>query len=219
MQVPDYQQSEYDALLAQKREAGAMLFKHLSSLYVLKKLNAAEFCIACYWCDRACVPGANFAQMAMQPGLQTGKYQRALDRVLPPPEHLDFIQVPSVVRGTATRTLASTAVALVHESIEAEVREDPSIMERVTTTHWPVAYYEHPMVKSALRQGTQLPLPLFMYTDALRYTSAVGSHPDLLLGFWLQNGVSNNQENIVKKQMVYPTTKNKKQMVYPIRDT
>ena len=138
---------------------------HLESLYALQKITAKDLCIACYWCDEAVILGADFSPMALPPDLQSGKYQDHIDKVAPPSSHLDHIQVASMSRGTESRSSVTTTVALVHEALEAEVRESPDIMQKVATTQWPTAYYEHPMVKSALRQGTQLPLPVFMYTE------------------------------------------------------
>ena len=65
------------------REAGHGLFKHLLSMYALRKLTAKDFSIAAFWASRAKVPGADWAAYGLPPDSQTGKYQRRLDELLP----------------------------------------------------------------------------------------------------------------------------------------
>ena len=69
----------------EQRLHGHMLLQCLRGLYSCCKLNATDFCVLCFYCLKAGVVGGSFAMYAEPPNQQTGKYQRRLDRVLPPP--------------------------------------------------------------------------------------------------------------------------------------
>ena len=131
--------SEQDELDAQaRRDAGFALMRHLQSLYALKRpMTACHFAVACHYCKVACVPGADWEPYALPPGLQSGRYQQELDRVLPPPKYLDNLEVPCSLKYVEQRTTCQTTVSIVHEAIEDEVQRTPDILEKVESTHWP----------------------------------------------------------------------------------
>ena len=70
---------------AEARKHGNALLVHLQALYATGKLSARDFCIACWHCKGAKVPGAEWDKFSLNPDHQSGKYQYKLDRVLSPP--------------------------------------------------------------------------------------------------------------------------------------
>ena len=81
--IPEWRLRENDINQQERREAGVSLLKHLLGIYALKKMSAKEFCVACYYCSLAAMPGGNFEDYALAPDKQSGAYQRKLDAVLP----------------------------------------------------------------------------------------------------------------------------------------
>ena len=80
----------------------------------------------------------------------------------------------------------STLFALpVHEAIEEEFREDPSILlrleEAVADGSLPVCYHEHVLVKGA----SEPVLPMSLFVDGLPYSNADG-----VVGFWVVNEIT-----------------------------
>eukprot|EP00959_Pyramimonas_sp_CCMP1952_P457126 9474341-Pyramimonas_sp.AAC.1 len=112
---------------ASERKAGSQLLTHLLKLYASCRLTAQQFAVACHYCAEANVPGGNFRKYGSPEGLQSGKYQRNLDKVLPEPSHLYLIQVPGNVNHSPMRTIQSLPVKLAYEAIEDELAADPSI--------------------------------------------------------------------------------------------
>lgn len=74
-----------------------------------------------------------------------------------------------------------------HKKTMAQVQNTPGLLQNVAATRWPDAYYKHPVTQQALRDGRDPPLPLALYCDNVRYTSAIAGTADSLLGLWLVN--------------------------------
>ena len=84
---------------AGKRAAGSDLLKHLLGMLAVAKINAKDFCVCCHYLARCEVPGGCFSTYAVSPDqASSGAYQRRLDKVLPSPECLIYVSVPSTVR-------------------------------------------------------------------------------------------------------------------------
>lgn len=175
------------------RTAGANLYRHLVTLYAERKMSAKDLSIACYFCSEAGVRGADFQQMALAPGQSSGNYQKAIDRVLPPFSPLYWLPTPVTMRGTVHRQVRPMPHNPLHEAIAREVRQDPSILQRVSTMQWPPCYMEHPLVREAQAQGKVWPLPLALYLDGVRFTSPLAGRADSILGVWAYNGVTSRR--------------------------
>ena len=62
--------------------------------FALNKISAGDFCVACHHADEGGMLGADFALYAQKPGLQTGRYQKHIDAVVPCSELVEKITVP-----------------------------------------------------------------------------------------------------------------------------
>jgi len=125
--LPAWQQEDRERQLEAQRKAGAALWKHLMSCYSLTKLTAADFCIACSHCQHAAVCGAEFSKFAQPPGLASGSYQRHLDTVLPPLEHVYRFVVPGNVRKQSVRSERTITAKAFWESIQQEFAVCPGV--------------------------------------------------------------------------------------------
>ena len=119
------------------REAGHGLFKHLLSMYALRKLTAKDFSIAAFWASRAKVPGADWAAYGLPPDSQTGKYQRRLGELLPGAGTLVPVKTPCIDRKEPIRNTMHLLVRPLHESLWEEVRDDQYILEQFERRVWP----------------------------------------------------------------------------------
>ena len=139
----DVDEDAEPAMQAQ-REAGAALLKHLLSLYALCKLTAKDFAIACHYAASAGVPGADFTMYAVPPDQASdGNYQRQLDKVLPTGGPLDYLLVPSTIRGTGARRQLTVPIVPMYEALDREMLETPDQKMRgrngvltTTQTRW-----------------------------------------------------------------------------------
>ena len=185
--MPSWRRSADAAANLRARQAGADLLKHLTLLYAEKKLTAVDFSLACHYCTEAGVRGADFEQFAVPPGQSTGNYQKTVDRALPAFDPLYRMEVPMMERGTMHRQVREIPLNPLHEAVAREVRADPSLLERVSTTPWPDSYMSHPAVVRARSEGTQWPLPLALYLDGVRFTAPLVGRSDSILGIWGYN--------------------------------
>ena len=183
--APAWQQEELDEADRAQRQAGAALFKHLGGCFCLGKLSAQDFCIALWHCQQAGVRGAQFSRYACAPGLHTGSYQRHLDVVMPRVEHQYSIQVMGNVRRRQLRGQKTIVAKAFWESVGAEFAADPTRVGVSPEAPMPRSYNEHELVVRARAAGQPLPVPLVMYIDAVRVTSALGGRSESLIGFWL----------------------------------
>jgi hypothetical protein len=158
--------------------------KHLVTMYIQNKMTAKDLCIACHFAMLAGTPGAAWNELALAPGQSSdGSYQRRIDKVFPPPDDLYSVKTPFVARGS-DRLVKDLPTRLLHEAIASEVRADPTILDRSAATEWPPSYNLHPAVQAAKASGDQLPLPVALYLDGVRYSSAVSGRPNTVLGIW-----------------------------------
>ena len=188
--APAWQQEDLERQEEAQRKAGAALWKHLLSCYSLGKLTAADLCIACSHCQHAAVRGAEFSKFAQPPGLASGSYQRHLDTVLPPLEHVYRFVVPGNVRKQSVRSEKTITAKAFWESIPQEFEDDPSRVGVSPATPMPPSYNTDELVVRCRAAGQPLPLPLTLYIDAVRVTSALGGRTESLIGFWLYAGTS-----------------------------
>eukprot|EP00959_Pyramimonas_sp_CCMP1952_P291815 6103300-Pyramimonas_sp.AAC.1 len=144
-------------------------------------------CILCYWCDHAEVSGGDFHTYALPPGLQTGRYSRDLDEWLPCPAMVDEIAYPTTDKLTGVRSELRTTATLLHEALAVAVSKDRDICTVGPDTKLPDVYWDHTLVKRAQRRASDLPLPLAIYTDGVRFSANTSSNPDSVLGFWCTN--------------------------------
>ena len=155
------------------------------------KITAKEFCIACFHAAMAGTPGHDFGRYGMAPDQSSdGAYQRHLDTVLPECHPPYVVDTPALLKASGTRRVIKTPVMPPHESIAAEVRAQPGILEQNDTTQWPPAYDKHPVVQRAARHGARKPLPLVIYLDGVRFTSVQAGRVDSILGVWCYNLVT-----------------------------
>ena len=105
--------------------AGHNLYQLFLKLYCAQKLAAADLCQLCHWCALANVKDADFTQCGLPPGLQSGKYQRLLDTVLPASGHSTTITVPqSRKKHRIDRSTVEVTCSMVQESL-ADDKEMP----------------------------------------------------------------------------------------------
>eukprot|EP00959_Pyramimonas_sp_CCMP1952_P346240 7251728-Pyramimonas_sp.AAC.1 len=77
-----------------ERKAGADLLHMFLRLYASCRITAQHLRLLCELCSKAKVQGGCFDAYARPEGLQSGKYQLHLDRVLPVVDHLYSVQAP-----------------------------------------------------------------------------------------------------------------------------
>ena len=117
-----------------------------------------------------------------------GHYQRHLDAVLQlraiDKRNYD-LAVPGHRPHDQTRTLHQLPVVPIHECIEEELHDDPTILEQldrsVRDRTWPPSYFDNPIVQT---EGDS-PLPIAMFVDGVPYSNLDG-----VLGFWFINLIS-----------------------------
>lgn len=160
---PQFLAHEREQRLHAKRNAGAALLQHFKNLYALGKMTAADFCIGCYHASAAGIIGADFAPFAYPPGLQSGRYQKELDKIWAPPANLDTILVPGTDRRRTSRQPRTVLVALTYENIASEVRGDQCKHVVDESNGLPPVYWEHPLTIAAKSQGKPLPIPLALH--------------------------------------------------------
>ena len=90
----------------------------------------------------------------------------------------------------AARVVRKIPLNPLHEAIASEIREDPSIMDRVQEHEWPRLYWESPTVIDAQARGERLPLPIILYLDGVRFTAPLVGRSDSILGIWGFNAIT-----------------------------
>ena len=179
-----------EARRAEQRAAGASLLKQNMTLYALGKTSAADFAIQCHHCVLAGVHGAPFHLYGVPPGRQSGAYQQHLDKVIPPPSIQYTLIIPANVTRVERRAKFKCQVSLAYESIAAEIRKNPGILDKVKYDAMPPVYQQNKIVQDSIREGRRLPLPLALYTDGVAYTSAISGRADTVTGFSIVNVVT-----------------------------
>ena len=157
-----------------------MLFRFVISLYAFCKISARDLAILMYWIHQAGVRG-EFQQYGLPPGLQTGKYQRHLDKYLPQPRaRREYYEVVCPSTTKAGRREEETKLFVPpHDSLDREMRQRTFSSEEVAeivdkATQWGSYYRQHPSVVA--REASDPPvIPFALYMDGVRYTRQVGS--------------------------------------------
>eukprot|EP00959_Pyramimonas_sp_CCMP1952_P148485 3106669-Pyramimonas_sp.AAC.1 len=100
-------------------------------------------------------------------GLQSGKYQHFVDKVLPTCERVHEFPVPVNQNKCPMRTIRHMPVKLIYESVQDELTNDLDVFFRL---HGPAenrpavmrtpSYTRHPIVQLARAEGRPDPLPL-----------------------------------------------------------
>ena len=175
-----------EAKQAELRKAGDGLLNHLLSLYATNKLTAKDLCIACHFAALAEVPGGDFELYAIAPDQSTaGNYQRHLDKVLPTPGPLYYLDVPGATRGHGERVVKTLPMMPLHEALAREVATSPDLVEGAAAAELTPAYETNPLVQAAAREGRPKPLAFVVYLDAVRFTAPLAGRTDSMLGFWV----------------------------------
>ena len=73
-------------------------------------------------------------------------------------------------------------VVPLHEAIASEFRDSPTLQAPIDLEAWPPAYRNHPLVLKAQRHKQDLPRPLALYLDAVRFTAPLAGRTDSALG-------------------------------------
>lgn len=168
-------------------EAGEEFASLLIRLRLQGTLSAKQTCILAYWATAAGARGPA-AEFQAKPGMQSGKYQRVLDRYMKVSEDPEYyvLQVPGSDRGSGERCVHDIETVPPHEALATELAENPAILDQLRAggpaADWAKNYTEHPVVVAS-EPGTVLPLAL--YCDGVPYTNLDG-----FLGFWIYNLVS-----------------------------
>ena len=188
----------WQARTAKERQGGADLLMHLLKMYSSCRITANQFSVACHFCKEANVPGGNFDQYARPEGLQSGKYQNHLDKHLPQPRHLYFVQTPQQVNHSPLRTIQNIPVKLAYEAIQDELVADPDVWHKLqaephertaNVTDLP-AFKLHPLVTAATAANKPRPLPVGLYVDGVAYKQQASGRSDTVAGYWLINLIS-----------------------------
>lgn len=157
-------------------------------LYGITKITAADLCILCYYGMQAGAYGEGFELYGLPPNLDSGRYQKHLDAVLPPtaPSTGYYpLTIPCRDKSGIRREMLVPMVP-VHETIAAECTVTPEVKRDfdywVRTTDWGGRYAEHPRVRDR-PAGSPLPLPLAVYLDGVQYSlqNTAGHTRSLLL--------------------------------------
>jgi hypothetical protein len=167
-------------------------------MYACRKISAKDFAIACFHCTAAKVPGADFDSYAAAPGQSSdGNYQKAIDKVILPFSPLYWINTPVMPKTRAHREVRAIPMNPLHEAIATEIRSTTSLLDDIATRTWPPCYNNHPLVQEARTAGTQLPIPLAVYLDGVRFTAPIAGRSDSILGIWAYNACSGRRHYLM----------------------
>jgi hypothetical protein len=97
-------------------------------LYASAKLSAYDMCVLCHFCDAAGIQGGSFNVYSLPPDMQSGKYQRHLDSVLPDPSYLIEVPTPQHPNRRPIRRVVNVPVRMACESLADEIENDPTTM-------------------------------------------------------------------------------------------
>ena len=189
---------------AKKRSAGSQLFKHLLGIYLSgKTMSARDIAIACRLAHIGGMIGAPWADWGMSPNNQSGRFKHHVDAQMPDSDPLYSVEIPMVVRGEAHRSKDVMDFALVFKSLADEVANSKSMQtmlvegctgrDSVMTTR---QYLEHQHVTRALDNDRNYPLPIALYTDAVRYTPLHAGQTDSILNVSICNLLSNKRHYV-----------------------
>ena len=169
------------------RDAGHAAFKLINTFFAVGNINAREFCTICYWLGHAHTPGVDWKNFSQPPGLQSGRYQQFLNSRLPGPGPTDLVRVPVNLSSSPKRGPKQITCSLAYETLAEEIRNTPDLLQMSANTAWPPIYYRHQLLLEVRANGEPDPLPLALYSDGVRFTSAISGRGDSVTGFWLIN--------------------------------
>ena len=175
----------------EKSKAGQTFLAFLIDKYRVGDMTATTLCTICHLASEAGIKGPA-VDFAMKPGLQPGRYQRHLDRMLGlsnQPSSCGYqLDVPVQGKFETGRSSMITWVRPAHELLEEEFVQNPSAWEQVisynTNPARPPAFTRHPIVLGLARPTRAVPLAVFI--DGVPYHSRRVGH-DSVVGCWVVN--------------------------------
>ena len=107
---------------------------------------------------------------------------------------------PCVDRRNGSRGERVLKVRPIWECIAKEVRDDPGILDRVKPEEMPPCYREHPAVRRIIDSGKPPPIPLGVYFDGVRYTSASAGRQDSIVSIRVINLITHKRHMIANQR-------------------
>ena len=164
---------------------GEDLVEYMVELLNERTLNARQFCTVMYYAGRAGVREA--APYGLQPGAQSGHYQRKLSAVMPASRDRKAyytVDVPGHSKHDLSRTIHQVPTLPPHECIVDDMGATgfETRLRECIGGGLPAAYWEHPAVRNAPQDGPGgPPVPVNLYVDGVPY-----SQTDSVLGWWVE---------------------------------
>jgi hypothetical protein len=160
----------------------------LIGLYMASAISGQMFTTLCYWAGVGGLRG-DVPKFGLKPSTIPGHCTRHLNKLLgfEQLKHKGYcLEVPGRRKHDISRTKFNVEVIPPHESILAEIAEDPSVLIRLqeakSTNDLPPSYTQHPIV---LNNPNDDVLPMALYMDGLPY-----SQTDSVVGVWMINMIS-----------------------------
>ena len=176
-----------DADGAAKRVAGSKAFDTLLAIYGSgKRMSAQDLCVICHYLSQCGVQGGRWREFAKAPGECTGNYKKLVDNRLPLEGSLYYADMPVTVKRQVHVTRKRLPFREVFRTIAKEVAEDDEIKQALKEGRTDDSdsvmslpgYLEHPLVKDAIANGREWPLPLALYMDGVRYAGQAAGRND-----------------------------------------
>ena len=185
--------------LENKHAAATEFLDVLTDLYSISQISAQHFAVLCYWAAHAGMPGL-VHKYGMKPGLDSGNYQKHLDRAMGINDVKSKAYSLDTVgnrMGSVERATMSLPIIPLHEAIDSELREDDTLLlklqEALDESRFPMSYESSPIVAAA--DGPVWPISLFL--DGVPY-----SLTDTVVGIWAISLVTNRRHllGVVRKR-------------------
>ena len=165
-----------------------LFVEEMVDLLIERTINARHFCTLMHMIGES---GPELQRKCKTYGLRakakSGHYERHCKRKLGP--FMDeagtgySFGMPGRDKHSAGRVEHRIHASAVHEELDADLLNDPSIKmrleEAIADQQFPPAYSDHPVVKE---NPDELVLPVNLFIDGVPY-----SHTDGVIGFWLIN--------------------------------
>ena len=161
-----------------EEDAAGELVRLLLTLQMAGRMSARTLCLICFLVSRAGCRSPLIKKFAYNPGAQSGKFQRKLDRALQVSAHSAShrIEVPSYTKRGVARQDMATAVEIPYESLLEEFETNPTfeddLAEAIATRALPKSYYTHDVVRESAAVGGQdarYVVPIGMFMDGVQY--------------------------------------------------
>ena len=175
----------------------------LLDLKVRGKLSAKDVCVLSWYASKGGL-GGGCQELAYRPDAPSGHFQRRLDAVTWMSSKVDdayIINLPSFDKYHASRCELRVPFLPLHESMQRELEEDPTIEDRLQKSlcenEWAKDYHEHPLVEN--KTPGEVVYPMAIYLDGVPFLKRDG-----LLGVYGYNLVTNVRHLIcvVRKSQV-----------------